>query len=245
MTDDAVGSEVAVQGMDVERLMEVAIEKEGAIDVIKELVGLRNAEMDRQAEHAMNDALHRFKAKCPPIPRAKAGAKLSNRDGSSATRLFYADLDTIQAIVDPILAQCGLTYAWSNEATTEVVVTRCILTHVMGATRESAMALPVSGPPKSSKTQAHSGTRTFGKRLTLSDVLGIATMDDGDGADETGETISDEQLATLEDIITEGGVDRKAFLEYAQLQALGDLRASDYDRAKRELEENVKARKES
>jgi hypothetical protein len=91
MTDEAVGSEVAVrdqsyvpaEGMDVERLMEVAIEKEGAIDVIKELVELRNAEMARQAERAMNDALHRFKAKCPPIPRAKAGAKLSNRDGSS------------------------------------------------------------------------------------------------------------------------------------------------------------------
>ena len=221
-------------GMDVERLMALAIEKEGTVDVLERLVALRNTEMERQAREAFFDALARFHRVVPPIPRTKRGASFVDKAGVEHVT-WYAPLDGIQKIANPILHPLGLFYSWSNEATEKAVTTHCTLRHVLGHSETSSMALPVSGPPKSSVTQASSGTRSFGKRITLSDVLGISTCDehDGAGSDDAGETVSFEQLTNLEGLYDEVKlrVDFPKFCAFFGITKLSEMPAAKYGQA--------------
>ena len=223
-------------GMDVEKLMALAIEKDGAIEVIERLAKLRGDEIKRQAEEALGRAIASFKLACPVIARTKRGTAFANRDGTTS-HTYYAPLDGIQAVVDPILHPLGLTYSWDNTADSEQVTTTCVLRHVLGAERRSAMSLPVTGPPKSSKTQAASGTRTFNKRITLSDVLGIATCDDVDGQDgDADEPINAAQLSAIQALVQSKQVDIDKFLAYVGVGSLKDIPAAAYGMAVRTIE---------
>lgn len=219
-------------GMDVESLMKIAIEKDGAIDVIKELVKLRNDEMDRQAVEALEFAMSEFKKLCPPIPRTQRGAKLASKDGS-IRHLMYAPLDGIQKIIDPFCRQLGLRYAWNNRVADSDVITACVVTHVKGAKTRSEMALPVSTPPKANVTQGRSGTRSFNKRITLSDVFGIATMDDGDGAEEDHAPINADQLREMQQAVQKKDVNLDRFLALFDVASLKDIPTASFDTAMR------------
>lgn len=224
----------------VERLMALAIEKDGAIDIIERLASLREAEMDRDAERQFMEAFAAFRERCPAIPRNKRGAKFVDKAGT-ASYVMYAPLDTIQSVVDPILHSVGLSYWWSSTASETSVVTTCHLRHVGGHERTSAMALPVSGPPKSSKTQAHAGTRTFNKRITLSDVLGIQTTDDLDGEDTAGGgALTTEQVATLQEWVDSVDVDLPKFLAYYGAPDLEHIPAARYNHALSALKRRAK-----
>lgn len=235
-TEIEVGTEVAAPvGMDVEKLMALAIEKEGAIEVIERLAQLRNDEMAREAEHRFGEAFAEFKRLCPPIPRTKRGAGFAGAGGVKEY-VMYAPLDGIQGVVDPILNDVGLSYWWDSSASEKSVVTTCVLRHVGGHERRSAMALPVSGPPKSSVTQAHAGTRSFNKRLTLSDVLGIQTVDDVDGQDVGEHTaISADQLLELQELVNGRDVDIDRFLEYVGVDSLKSIPEASFGMAQRTL----------
>jgi len=230
------------QTMDMQALIALALEKDGAVEVIERLVELRNREAERAAARAFHEAFAEFKRRCPRIPRLKRGTGFANVETGTKEYVWYADLETIQPIVDPILFEVGLSYSWSSEATERLVTTHCTLRHVDGHSVTSSMALPVSGPPKSSVTQASSGTRSFGKRVTLSDVLGISTMDDPDGRDENGgggaDVIDEGQLANLQALYDEvqGNLDGKKFLEYYGIEKLADMPVKQYANAIRALE---------
>jgi len=227
----------AVERLDMQSLLALAIEKDGAIEVIERLVELRNREAARQAAQAFHAAFAEFKRRCPRIPRLKRGTGFAGRDGTTQYT-WYADLETIQPRVDPILLDVGLSYTWSNEATDKLVTTYCTLRHVDGHAVTSSMVLPISGPPKSSTTQASSGTRSFGKRITLSDVLGLSTSDEHDGAGgDVGEkeAVDEQQLANLEALwdevkgkMRQGG---KLFFDNFGVERLADIPATRYAEA--------------
>ncbi len=229
-------------GLDVQSLMAAAVAQGDAsgVEILERLMDLRDREVSRQAEQAMAEALWQFKQRVPPIPRDKRGTGFQGRDGAMQY-VWYAPLDTIQRIVDPLLSELGLWYSWSSEASERSVTTTCTLSHVSGATRTASMVLPVTGPPKSSATQAHAGTRSFAKRLTLSDVLGLSTTDDLDGADgDAGAPISDDQLRELRALVQRKlGTDIDRFLAWAGVESLDQMPGAKYDEAVRFL--NAKA----
>lgn len=230
---DTTAVELHAGGM--ERLIALAIEKDGAVDVIERLAALHERELDRDAEQRFMSAFAEFRSRCPAIPRNKRGAEFAGKGGVKS-HVMYAPLDTIQEVVDPILHSVGLSYWWSSEATDDRIITHCHLRHVAGHERVSAMSLPVTGPPKSSATQAHAGTRSFAKRLTLSDVLGIQTTDDVDGADGGDvETISEYQVKELQELIVKADRSEETVLEFAQVDKLEDIPVGRYALIERTL----------
>jgi hypothetical protein len=136
----------------INQLMALAIEKEGAIEVIERLAALRESEMAREAEHEFMQAFAEFKGRCPAIPRNKKGKEFAGKGGVKSY-IMYAPLDTAQMIVDPILFGLGFSYWWTSEATAEVVVTTCHLRHVGGHERTSSMALPITTIPQSTNSR--------------------------------------------------------------------------------------------
>lgn len=230
---------VPEQGMDVERLMALAIEKEGAVDILERLMTLRDREVAHQAERAFAAAFAEFKNHCPVIPRNKKGGEFVSTNGTTQA-WWYSPLETIQPIVDPILVRLGFHYRWTHNVTEKWLLTRCILKHSTGHSEESSIALPITGPPKASATQGAASTRTFGKRVTLSDVLGLATADDLDGAGADDTPIDEEQRAVLDELIGETGTDVKRFCKWLDVASLSELPASEFGRAEAALRAKLK-----
>jgi hypothetical protein len=166
-------------GVDVNALMMAALQEgEGAVASLEKLVDMEERLAKREAERMFGQQFARFRSALPPIPRTKPGAE------RSGTRIMYADLETIQAIVDPLLAEHGFVYRFSTEPSKDGawLIVECILHHEAGHSERSSMPVPMTTIPKASKAQEATGTRTYGKRIALSDVLGISTTDDADGA---------------------------------------------------------------
>jgi hypothetical protein len=159
--------------------MMAALDKgEGAVAALEKLVDLEERVARRGAERMFGEAFARFRSALPPIPRNKPGAE------RSGTRVMYADLETIQKIVDPLLAEHGFVYRFTTEPSKDGawLIVECVLHHGAGHSERSSMPVPMTAIPKASKAQEATGTRTYGKRIALSDVLGISTTDDLDGA---------------------------------------------------------------
>jgi hypothetical protein len=237
--DRSLAQGAGASEFDTHSLMRLAIERDGAIEVIERLAQLREDERKREAEEAFDAAMAEFFRLCPPIPRDKRGAGFVPKGGSVREYTYYAPFDAIQGVVNPFLRPLGLSYWFSSEATTTHVTTRCILRHKLGHQRIAAATLPISGAPMTSATQGSAGTRSFGKRLTLSDVLGIQTCDEHDGADGdagAAETVDEKQLAALQEfvdsIIEAGrGFDLARFVGFFQVDALAAIPVARFDEA--------------
>lgn len=189
-------------GVDVNALMLAALEQgEGGVAALEKLVDLENTVAKRNAEKLFGQRFAAFRKALPQIPRTKPGAV---RDGR---RVMYADLETIQRIADPLLSEHGFVYRFTTEPSKDgawLIVT-CTLTHEAGHSERSTMPVPMTAIPKASKAQEATGTRTYGKRIALSDVLGISTTDDLDGAGP-GEAIGDAQVETLKALADDVGL---------------------------------------
>lgn len=198
----------ARSGVDVNALMMAALEKgEGAVAALEKLVELEGTVAKREAERIFGEQFAAFRRALPEIPRNKKGAV---RDGRA---IMYADLETIQPIVDPILAEHGFFYRFTTEPSKDgqwLIVT-CTLHHEAGHSEKSSMPVPMTSIPKASKAQEATGTRTYGKRLALSDVLGIATTDEADGAGP-GEKINGATADELKKLAKDLGASRIAKL---------------------------------
>ena len=163
--------------MDVQALMSQAIasgDGEASVALMERLMDLRDREVRHNAEQALNQALAEFARRCPPIPRSKKGKRF--KDG---TQLFYADLEKdADPIVLPLMAELGLTRRWTHEVENRTMVTRCIITHELGASTTSSIGSGLITIPEANAAQIAAGTRTTLKRLTLFDALGLATQEE-------------------------------------------------------------------
>ena len=185
-------------GVDVNRLMMAALEKgEGAVAALEKLVELEERVAKREAERMFGEAFAAFRMALPPIPKDAPGAVRSGR------QIMFASLETIQRICDPLLAKHGFVYRFTTDPSKDGawLIIECVLHHEAGHSERSSMPVPMTAIPQASKAQEATGTRTYGKRIALSDVLGIATTDDLDGAG-SGEKVD---AATVDDLKTLAG----------------------------------------
>lgn len=224
-------------GVDVNALMMAALEKgEGAVAALEKLVELEGTVAKREAEKIFGQKFAAFRRACPDIPRNKKGAV---RDGRS---IMYADLETIQPIVDPLLAEHGFFYRFTTEPSKDghwLIVT-CTLQHEAGHAEKSSMPVPMTSIPKASKAQEATGTRTYGKRLALSDVLGISTTDEADGAGP-GEKIDDATAEELKGLAKNLGASRIAkLLALFGAETWADLTEHDVASVKRAIQAAAK-----
>lgn len=183
--------------------------------------------MDRDAaEKAFNAAITAAKAEIKPIARTEKG-----HNGK------YADLAAIADAIDPILSAHGLHYRHKTTQSEKGLTVTCVLSHELGHKEETAMTAGADNSGNKNSIQAIGSTQTYLMRYTLVSALGLSTAKDDDGAAAgRGETITDEQVTQLRDLIEEVGADLVKFCAYLRVEALADLRQSDFKRAVAALE---------
>lgn len=213
----------------IERLLELAVDKNLGVEALEKLVGLHERVLDRQAAQEFSEAMALFQSKCQPIKKSSK-ATITTRGGAQYG-YSYAELDEIARTIRPLIEECGLSYTWDMTETAGCLSCVCTLRHRSGHKVSATFACPVDSSAAMSGAQKHGAALTYARRQSLVQVLGLTTTDeDSDGADTT--PISDDQAATIEDYLDGGEVDRVKFMGWLattlRVDAVSAIRAADY-----------------
>lgn len=169
----------------------------GNIELLKEVIAERNKELARIAKLEFKEAKAEFLKNCPPIIR-NADVDYKLKDDKGKVQFNFADLDEIIEKVKKPLGEAGLSFSWRNEemaANGDIVVT-AVLSHIGGHEETNTQSAPPDGSGGKAPIHARQSTRTYLKRQTLSDVLGISPGNrDDDG--KAGAGYNDDQRTTI------------------------------------------------
>jgi len=199
---------------------------------MEKLVNLYERLEDRKAHAQFNADFAAFKAECPAIKKTE---QVAFGAVGSKTQYTLAPLDGICATVDPILQRHGFAYSWDSEVQEGLMRVSCTLTHSAGDSRASSFSCPFTTKAGMSDQQKYASALTYGKRQSLTSVLGLATTDtDTDAA--LAETIGAEQIADLDSLIDEVGADRARFLKFCGVKNIEAIQSHAYGAAVKALE---------
>jgi hypothetical protein len=238
------GSVAAMEHEGVQSLVRLALEKGVDVEVLERLVALQERATDRNARMAFFEAVSTFQEQCPEIPKTKTAAIKTKSGGEF--RYTFAPLEAITRTIREPLRASGLSYSWDVDAPGGAVLNvTAVLRHIDGHVERASFPVPIDKGGRMSDAQANGAALTYGKRQSLLSVLGLTTADeDIDGAGHGAETVdyvTREQVADLDALIEEVGVDRGKFLKYAGIESLDQMRAADYEKATRRLEQRRSA----
>lgn len=210
-------------------MLDRALASGASVEVLDKLLTLRERWESNQARKLFDAAIAAAKAEIPVIAK--------NRTGHNNKR--YADFAAIAAVIDPILGHHGLSYRFRSNQTDKITVT-CILSHEAGHFEETTLSGPADATGNKNAIQAIGSTLTYLQRYTLVQALGLAAAEDDDGkigGQSSGAgPITEEQAEKLRKLIAETGTDIAKFCEFAKIESVPGLPASQYDNAVKALE---------
>lgn len=212
-----------------------AVASGASIEVVEKLMALHERWEANQGRKAFDEAMSAAKAEIPVIFKSR---EVDFTSSKGRTHYRYEDLAEIAKTVNPILGRHGLSYRFrTTSPANEPVTVTCIVSHRQGYSEENTLSAGRDESGNKNSIQAIGSTLTYLQRMTLKAALGLAASSDDDGkAAESVETISDEQVNKLRDLIEEVGADLPKFCAYLRVEALADLRQSDFKRAVTALE---------
>lgn len=178
-------------------LLEQAVAKgaEG-VEALERLAGLMERLEDRQAVKAFHDALKAFQRECPTIPHNRSTEEVG-REGSKFD-FTWADLPQIERYVADPLDRHGFSYSWDSEVHDGLMITTCHLYHEQGHTRSAKHTGPIEGRRGMDPQHVYATALGYGRRHSLSQVLGISTVDEAKSAPP--EPIDEGQVVILEEL---------------------------------------------
>ena len=212
-----------------------AVASGASIEVVEKLMALHERWEANQGRKAFDEAMAAAKAEIPVIFKSREVDFTSTK---GRTHYRYEDLAEIAKTINPILSKHGLSYRFrTTSPANEPVSVTCIVSHRLGYSEENSLSAGRDESGNKNSIQAIGSTLTYLQRMTLKAALGLAASSDDDGkAAEAVETITDDQVNTLRDLIEEVGADLPKFCAYLRVEALADLRQSDFKRAVAALE---------
>lgn len=222
-------------------ILRVAVEQNIDAASIEKLAALAWKQQDRDAAKEFADALREFKRKCPSIHKSKAGG--ATKAGTIA--YYYAPLDKIAAVVDPILDSLGLSYSWDSSTDGTQITTTCVLRHVNGHRETASFTCPATeGTGIMSGAQKAASAMSFSRRQTLTAILGVTTADsDTDGREVDTNSIDEGQVANLRDLISAADLSEARFLRMVKVDRFDQIFVSSYDQWSKWLQGQVKGAK--
>lgn len=209
-----------------------ALERGADLTVLEKLMDLQERHEKSQARKAFDAAVAEAKSKIKPV--------VKNRQGNNSK---YADLSAYAKEVDPILAEHGLSYRYRSRQDGAIFIT-CVLSHRDGHCEETTLSGGADTSGSKNAIQAIGSTVEYLKRYTLTLALGLSAAEaDDDGRAAGGDApISEDQLKALQALASKSNADLEKFCAYFKIEALPDLRASQFENARVALEAKAKAK---
>lgn len=246
-------------------IIQQAVEKGVPVETLEKLLAMRRELKAEAAKEAFDAAMARFQSACPIIEKNK-----TVKDKYGKTLYSYASIDMIVGQVKEVLGQNGLSYTTKTDVEGGKVKVSCIVTHKLGHSQSSEMEVPIgSGTQIMSAPQLTAAATTFAKRYAFCNALGIITGDgDIDGkidelADKptpsaavapikpvaastdrkptSGQLLSANQMAALEDLLQTYGMPFPEFLKAYKIKNLAELTSEKAEKATTALKERIEA----
>lgn len=189
------------QGSNVDKFIELAIEKGADLASLEKLMDLKDRHDKKVAEMAFNEAFSKFQKDKPQLIR-DSRVSGSLKDGGTLEYQF-ASLPYIQKNIDPVLSKHGLSYYWSQEKKDDFLCVTCHLRHILGHEITDTLQAPADDSGKKNKVQAIGSTVSYLRRYTLSNITGVSADQDDDGGKPSQEEVNEAQLVQLMDLMAE------------------------------------------
>lgn len=175
MSETKEKSEIATMENNPNALMQLAVKNNASIEHLEKLMNLQERWEKNQARKAFYDAKSEFQSKKPTI---KKTSKVEFKN----TKYHFAPLSEIQKQVDPILAELGFSYDYKQTDEKGSITITCVLSHRLGHSETSSLTAPHDNSGGKNAIQSIGSTVSYLKRYTLTNIIGISTEDDDDGA---------------------------------------------------------------
>lgn len=199
------------------------------VDVAKleKLLELQERILAKQAESEFHAAMTRAQSEMGPI-----SADAMNPQ----TRSKYATYAKLDRVLRPIYTKHGFAISFDEGDSPKPEHVRVLgyVSHIGGHCRTYRRDMPADGKGAKggdvmTKTHAAGAAGSYGARYILKGVFNVAIgEEDRDGNAPHGKTLSEDQVANLEALLTEVGANKASFLRWAKVQSLGDILDANY-----------------
>jgi hypothetical protein len=199
------------------------------VDKMMKLLEMRERIQGEEARKAFNAAMSAAQAEMPAVVR---NAK------NDQTKSKYATLEAIADAIQPIITKhgFGLSYGTDDCPKEGYYRVTCDVTHEAGGEKKYHADIPIDGSGmkgNANKTATHAfgSTMSYGRRYLKLMIFDIATKDDDDGnkAGKSEETLSDEQIGTIVELLDSYSIPREQFLKILHVESLADVYANRFD----------------
>jgi len=170
---------------------------------------------------------------------AKAQSEIRNPSKNTKNTFFkneYADLTSVLGCIRPVASANGLSFIQSVEAYNGNVAVSSQISHVSGQWVKQVASVEL---PKSSKNpiQDLGSIATYLKRYQAQSMWAVCADEDTDAQDLGIEDISDEKVAHLDAMLDATKSSKEAFLKVYGVENLKSLTDSQYEKAKKQLQQ--------
>jgi hypothetical protein len=200
---------------------------------VKEMMALSKELAADQARRAFDEAVAAAKAEIPTISK--------NAKGHNDKR--YANFAAYAKVVDPLIAQHGLSYRFRTEQTDRITVT-CVLSHKGGHSEENSLSGPPDNSGSKNAIQAIGSTLTYLQRYTLIQALGLAASDDDDGRSHGKDEqdlakITEAQASVIRELMEKAELSADQFCQHYKIESVPDLPAGNFNAAVASLRKRI------
>lgn len=193
----------------------------GLLDVQERMMN-KKAQMEFDADFAKLQAA---------LPRITKDAKIKHKDTVIA---HYATYEQIDAVIRPLLIEHGFGLRYGTKPNGNTIVIEATLSHKGGHSITDQIPLGIDASGAKNNVQGVGSTIAYGKRYLVGMLLNLVFEGDDDDGQKSGFTpMSDDQAATLKELIRETNTDVQRFLQtmFNGVKSIDDIPASDYQRA--------------
>ena len=221
------------------------------VETLERMLDLYERVDERRAGKELADAIARFQGLVGPIPH-DSEADYATR-GGSGVKYTYASLSRIAETIRDALAECGLSYFWTETRVADGWVRlENVVQHVGGGERRAGVAFPLDDRENKalSPAQKVKAVITFSQRVSLIQNLGLTTADsDTDAArtrqerqDAEGGGLTAEQVKVLKDLAEKvPKSDRDSVVRWAKAESIETVAPSKFENVKAALEGRIEA----
>lgn len=213
-------------------MIDRALASGAGLDLVTKLMDLQERWEANNARKAFNQAFAAFKAEAVVVVRNRkvTDGPLKNKS--------YAELVSFVDAATPALSKHGLSHSWDiTRDEKDWIEVTCVIEHELGGTKKVPFGGPPDTGPGRNAMQARVSTLTYLERATFKAATGLAEQgddDDGRGGARTKDAtaVNPEQVKELLALIEQTGTEIDQFCRAFTIDAIPDMRAADFERAK-------------
>ena len=166
-------------------LISLAISKDVDMERLKELIDLRNKEMDRQAKLLFDRNFADMQREFKPVCKKNT---VADKEGKIAYR--YASLDDILAVYQPIISGHGFGYRFEQEERPGNITRIVCVVSGYGHETRSFSDVPLPEMTRMTNAVQQRGSAiTYAKRYAFCNAFGVVLADDDDDGRGASDTV--------------------------------------------------------